>query len=51
MAVKYAGGWVWVVSWQRDGRWVAAEGMRQLAAWTNAEKLAFNKAPPSLSTR
>ncbi len=33
MAVKYSGGWVWVVSGQRHGRWVVADGTDQSAAW------------------
>ena len=33
IAVKRAGGWVWVVSGQRGGRWTVAEGRTQIEAW------------------
>ncbi len=36
VAVRYPTGCVWVVSGQRDGRWVVAEGKTQEEAWGNA---------------
>ena len=33
IAVKHDGGWVWVVSGQLDGRWLAVEGSSQVEAW------------------
>ena len=33
IAIKRESGWVWVVSGQRDGRWLVAEGTTQSEAW------------------
>jgi hypothetical protein len=33
VAVRYPTGCMWVVSGQRDGRWVAVEGKSQAEAW------------------
>jgi hypothetical protein len=33
VAVKYPTGCVWIVSGQRDGRWIVAEGRTQQEAW------------------
>jgi hypothetical protein len=33
IAVKRDSGWVWVVSGQHDGRWLAVEGKSQAEAW------------------
>jgi hypothetical protein len=32
-AVMNSSGWLWVVSGQRDGRWVAVEAATQQEAW------------------
>jgi hypothetical protein len=33
VAVKYPTGCVWVISGQRDGRWIVAEGRSQEEPW------------------
>jgi hypothetical protein len=38
MAVRHPTGCVWVVSGQRDGRWVVAEGRTQEEAWRRGRR-------------
>jgi hypothetical protein len=45
VAVKYPTGCVWVISAQRDGRWVVAEGRTQEEAW----RAAANRAKTAVS--
>jgi hypothetical protein len=43
VAVNYPSGRLWVVSGQRAGRWIVAEGQSQTAAWKQFADAAHRK--------
>jgi hypothetical protein len=51
-AAKRDGGWVWVLSGQRDGLWIVAEGKMQEEAWrrfADASAADFRVSPQMLT--